>query len=284
MSASLFSLRGKTALITGGTRGIGAAIAIGLAEAGADIILIQRDPNNMQTRDTILSLSRRCEIVISDLSHPTHLEYLLPRILSNITPKMAYPPPPSSTIAENGTLIDPITVPIPNNAIHILINAAGIQARYPATDFPLAEFQRVLDTNLTATFVLCRDMGRYWVERGIKGRIVNVGSLLQFQGGLTVLGYTASKGGVAQITKGFSNEWAGRGIGVNAIAPGYVSTEMNTALIGDPVRSRQIMERIPAGRWGRPEDFKGPAVFLCSDAAAYVSGETLVVDGGWMGR
>lgn len=138
--------------------------------------------------------------------------------------------------------------------------------------------------NLSAVFTLCREFGAYLLSRGASGSIINMGSLLSYQGGITVPAYAASKGGIAQLTKALSNEWAAKGIRVNAIAPGYIDTDMNTALIQDPVRSESISARIPAGRWGKPEDFKGIAVFLASDASAYVSGEMVNVDGGWMGR
>ena len=153
----------------------------------------------------------------------------------------------------------------------------------------LPDLMQVLQVNLTAVFTLCRDVGSHMLEQepntaGKRGSIINVASLLSFQGGITVPAYAASKGGVAQLTKALSNEWAGKGISVNAIAPGYVSTEMNTALMEDADRATSILARIPAGRWGRPEDFRGPVLFLASGASAYVSGEMLVVDGGWLGR
>lgn len=167
------------------------------------------------------------------------------------------------------------------------MNSAGIQSRHPAHQFPTTEWNAVLQTNLSSVFTLCRDMGAYWLAATppVRGRIINVASLLSFQGGFTVPAYAASKGAVLQLTKALSNEWAGKGIGVNAIAPGYIATDMNEALINNETRAKQIMERIPAGRWGSPEDFKGPVVFLASEkASGYVSGECLVVDGGWMGR
>jgi len=172
-----------------------------------------------------------------------------------------------------------------NHLRPLLLNCAGIQSRHPSHEFPSSDWNAVLQTNLNTVFTLCRDIGAYWIANGIRGRIINVASLLSFQGGLTVPAYAASKGGVLQLTKALSNEWAGKGIGVNAIAPGYIATDMNEALIANETRSRQIMERIPAGRWGKPEDFKGPVVFLASEkASGYVSGECMVVDGGWMGR
>jgi 2-dehydro-3-deoxy-D-gluconate 5-dehydrogenase len=173
--------------------------------------------------------------------------------------------------------------------MHILLTCAGIQKRHPAHQFPLEDWKTVMQVNLTTVFILCRDFGSYLLSKptptlGNKGSIINVASLLTFQGGITVPAYAASKGGIGQLTKALSNEWASKGVNVNAIAPGYIDTDMNINLIKDETRARQILERIPAGRWGKPEDFKGPVVFLASDASAYVTGEVLTVDGGWMGR
>lgn len=175
--------------------------------------------------------------------------------------------------------------------MHILITCAGIQARHPAHQFPIEDWNTVLQVNLTTVFTLCRDFGAYLLSKPkpasptqSRGAIINVASLLTFQGGITVPAYAASKGGVGQLTKALSNEWAKEGINVNAIAPGYIATDMNEALIANETRARQIMERIPAGRWGTPEDFKGAVVFLASEASRYISGEVLTIDGGWMGR
>jgi 2-deoxy-D-gluconate 3-dehydrogenase len=173
--------------------------------------------------------------------------------------------------------------------IDILLNSAGIQVRHPSSQFPDEDWSRVLQVNLTASFTICRDIGAHMLSlspspAGSRGSIINLASLLSFQGGLTVPAYAASKGGIAQLTKALSNEWAGQGIRVNAIAPGYVDTDMNEALMGDEDRAKSILGRIPAGRWGKPEDYKGVVVWLASNASAYVSGEVVVVDGGWMGR
>ncbi|KAF8533525.1 hypothetical protein BDD12DRAFT_864745 [Trichophaea hybrida] len=258
--SSLFDLTGKTALVTGGTRGIGRAMALALAEAGADIILVQRDINNFSTRDDIMSLGRTCRTAIGDLSSSASVSFVIPDLISN----------------------DAL---LPNGGIHILLNCAGIQRRHKAEEFPDAAWDEVVQTNLSTVFTLCRDVGKYWIQNGIRGRIINVASLLSFQGGLTVPAYAAAKHGVVGITKALSNEWAGCGIGVNAIAPGYITTDMNKDLQQDQQRHRQISERIPAGRWGTPEDFKGPVLFLASEkASGYVNGETIVVDGGWLGR
>ncbi|KAF2272806.1 NAD(P)-binding protein [Westerdykella ornata] len=256
----LFSLEGQTALITGGTRGIGQAMAIALAEAGADILLVQRDTTNQTTKQTIESLGRTATIYTADLSSPSSVSSLIPTILAD------------------------------GHRIHILLNCAGIQRRHPAHEFPDNDWRAVLQVNLDTVFTLCRDVGAHMLQQdpslplNRRGAIINVASLLSFQGGITVPAYAASKGGVAQLTKALSNEWAGKGINVNAIAPGYIATEMNTALLQDERRAASILERIPAGRWGRPEDFKGVVVWLASAASAYVSGEVVTVDGGWMGR
>ena len=168
--------------------------------------------------------------------------------------------------------------------LDILINNAGIIRRQPAAEHSDENWDTVLEVNLSSVFRLCRAAGAHMIERREGGKIVNIASLLSFQGGITVPGYAAAKGGVAQLTKAFANEWAGRRINVNAIAPGYMNTDNTTALQADPIRSRQIGERIPAGRWGQPEDLAGAVVFLSSRASDYVNGHVLVVDGGWLGR
>ncbi|KAF2141192.1 uncharacterized protein K452DRAFT_228823 [Aplosporella prunicola CBS 121167] len=258
----LFSLHGQTALVTGGTRGIGQAMAIALAEAGADILLVQRDTSNTATKAQIEALGRKATIYTADLADPASVAALIPSITQDAQQR-----------------------------IDILLNCAGIQRRHPAHQFPDADWDAVLQVNLRTVFTLCRDVGAHMLARpldatsnGRRGAIINVASLLSFQGGFTVPAYAASKGGVAQLTKALSNEWAGKGIAVNAIAPGYIATEMNTALMEDEKRAEAILARIPAGRWGNPDDFKGAVVFLASPAAGYVSGEVVTVDGGWMGR
>ncbi|KAI0449552.1 hypothetical protein F5B21DRAFT_44626 [Xylaria acuta] len=257
---ALFSLKGETALVTGGTRGIGRSVAIALAEAGADILLVQRTPTSTETRAAIEALGRRVQIYTADLSSPSDVASLLPRVLAD------------------------------GHAVRILVNCAGIQIRHASEDFPDADFGAVLQVNLHAVFALCRDAGRHMLSlpvspvTGRRGSVVNFASLLTFQGGLNVPAYAASKGAVGQLTKALANGWADKGVTVNAIAPGYVETDMNTALLNDPERLASISARIPAGRWGTPDDFKGSVVYLASRASAYVSGHTLVVDGGWMGR
>lgn len=255
----LFSLSGKTAVVTGGTRGLGAAMALGLAEAGADIILVQRSVANTGTVTAVKALGRECHIVLCDLSNRSEVGTLASRVLREVP------------------------------RIDILLNCAGIQKRHPAHDFPIEDWDAVLQVNLTTSFTLCQDFGNHMLSQepdatGRRGAIINIASVLSFQGGINVAAYAASKGGIAQLTKALSNEWASKGINVNAIAPGYIATDMNTALMQDQKRAASILERIPAGRWGDPEDFKGAVVFLASRAGSYCSGEMMTIDGGWMGR
>ncbi|KAI2615421.1 NAD(P)-binding protein [Hypoxylon sp. NC1633] len=260
MSDTLFSLKGETALITGGTRGIGQAVAIGLAEAGADIILVQRSTASTETKDAIEALGRKAHIYTADLGNADDVAGLVPKVLAD------------------------------GHTVRILVNCAGIQIRHTPEAFPDADYRAVMGVNADAVFALCRDAGAHMLGlepsavTGRRGSIVNYASLLSFQGGLNVPAYAASKGAVMQMTKSFANSWAGRGVNVNAVAPGYIATDMNTALINDDERAASISARIPAGRWGDPEDFKGTTVFLASRASSYISGHTLVVDGGWMGR
>jgi len=249
-----FRLDGKTALVTGASVGLGAAIAIALAEAGADIACHgnTREPND--TCERIAGLGRRTLAVKGDLSK---------RESSN------------SIISETISVFE---------KIDILINNAGTIRRAPAIDFSEEDWDTVIEVNLSSVFRLSQLAGKNMIERGEGGKIVNIASLLSFQGGITVPSYAASKGGVAQLTKALANEWASKKINVNAIAPGYMKTDNTTALQKDETRNRQILERIPAGRWGEAEDLAGAAVFLSSSASDYLHGHVLVVDGGWMGR
>ncbi|KAH6683590.1 2-deoxy-D-gluconate 3-dehydrogenase [Plectosphaerella plurivora] len=263
----LFSLEGRTAVVTGGTRGIGQAMVLALAEAGADIVLIQRDESNQETKQKVEALGRKASIFTADLSNQTDVEGLSKRILGA------------------------------GHDVSILITCAGIQRRHPAHQFPMSDWNEVLQVNLTTVWTLCRDFGAYMLTRtpnasltgggngvGYRGSIINVASLVSFQGGLTVPAYAAAKGGIAQLTKALSNEWSSQGVNVNAIAPGYIATDMNEALINNPERAPQILVRIPQGRWGAPDDFKGATIFLAGAGSLYVTGELLTVDGGWMGR
>ncbi len=250
-----FNLSGKTALVTGCKRGIGFAMAEGLAEAGADIIGVSAslERSDSAIEKAVTALGRKFTAYSCDFSDREAVKGFAAEILST-----------------HGT---------PD----ILVNNAGTIARKPAAEHPDEMWFHVIDVNLNAQFLLSRDIGAKMVGRG-SGKIIFTASLLTFQGGVTVPGYAASKGGIGQLTKALANEWAGKGVNVNAIAPGYISTDNTEALREDPLRSQQILARIPAGRWGDPEDFKGPVVFLASEASRYVHGEILVVDGGWMGR
>ena len=247
-----FDLTGKTAAVTGGGRGLGLGISSALLHAGADVVVFGRTGIPAELSDLAASLGRQVHFAALDLAD-------------------------SDAIA--ATAAEVLAV----HRVDILVNNAGTQDRYPAVDFPLAAWDRVLDINLRAVFQLCQLFGRPMLERG-QGKIINLASLLSFQGGLTVPAYAASKGAVAQLTKALCNEWSSQGVNVNAIAPGYMATEMNAALLADPDRLAALSARIPAGRWGQPDDIGNVVVFLASAAAAYIHGQILAVDGGWMAR
>jgi 2-deoxy-D-gluconate 3-dehydrogenase len=250
-----FSLEGRLAVVTGARRGIGLAIADALAAAGADVVAvsaqIERDEGGV--RERIEAHGRQAWTFGADLADRDACDELLARLHALARP------------------------------IDILVNNAGTIYRAPAADHPDEAWDEVLEINLSAPFRLARAVGAGMAQRG-QGKIVFTASLLSFQGGITVPGYTASKHAIAGVTKALANEWAPRGINVNAIAPGYIATDNTQALQDDPERSRAILERIPAGRWGRPDDLAGAAVFLASPASDYVNGTVLVVDGGWMAR
>lgn len=248
-----FRLDGKTALVTGAASGLGAAIAIALAEAGASVACHGNRRPAEETSDRIRLLGRESKSFAADLS-----------------------------LADGAAMLFE-DVKAAMGAPHILVNNAGTIYRSAAEDHDLEAWMKVIEVNLNSVFRLCQLAGREMLERKA-GKIVNIASLLSFQGGIRVPAYAASKGGVAQLTKALANEWAGRNVQINAIAPGYFSTENTSALRADETRNRQILERIPAGRWGEPEDIAGAAVFLSSAASDYVTGEVLVVDGGWMAR
>ncbi len=250
-----FDLSDKTALVTGCKRGIGKAMAEALAEAGADIIGVSAslESSGSEVEGLITSLGRSFWGYACDFSDREAVYRFV------------------GTVKQNHSKID------------ILVNNAGTILRTPAAEHPDEYWDKVMEVNLNAQFVLSREFGKDMIKRG-SGKIIFTASLLTFQGGITVPGYAASKGGIGQLTMALANEWAGKGVNVNAIAPGYIATDNTEALRNDPVRNEQIMARIPAGRWGEPEDFKGPVVFLASEAANYVHGATLLVDGGWMGR
>lgn len=249
-----FKLDGKVALVTGASAGLGAAIALALAEAGADVVA----HGNSRTPDGT------CELIKRAGRHSLGLR-------GDLADKTAPPQLIGQTLDRFGQL-------------DILINNAGTIRRAPAVDYSEEDWATVIEVNLSSVFRLSQLAGREMIKRGKGGKIVNIASLLAFQGGITVPAYAASKGGVAQLTKALANEWAKDGINVNAIAPGYMRTDNTAALQADEMRNRQILERIPAGRWGDPDDLAGPAVFLSSSASNYLNGHILVVDGGWMGR
>ena len=250
-----FKLDGKVALVTGCKRGIGKAMALALAEAGADIIgvsaTLEREGSSVEKE--VQATGRSFKAYACDFSDRKALYAFIEKV------KTDYP------------------------TIDILVNNAGTIFRAPAAEHSDELWDKVMEVNISAQFVLSRELGKEMIARG-SGKIIFTASLLTFQGGITVPGYAASKGGIGQLTMALSNEWASKGVQVNAIAPGYIATDNTQALQDDPERCTAILSRIPAGRWGNPKDFKGPVVFLASAASDYMSGHTMVVDGGWMGR
>ena len=250
---SHFDLSGKTAVVTGAKRGIGAAMAIGLAEAGANIIGVSASitQDGGEIGERIRALGRQFTGIACDFSDRAAMHQLAEQLST--------------------TQVD------------ILINNAGTIERAPATEHSDELWDKVIAVNLSSQFILAREVGKQMVARG-SGKIIFTASLLSFQGGVTVPSYAASKGGIAQLTKALANEWAAKGINVNAIAPGYIATDNTEALRQDKSRSRDILARIPAGRWGKAEDFVGPVVFLAASASDYMHGTIMTVDGGWMGR
>ena len=249
-----FRLDGKTALVSGAKRGIGYAMAVGLAEAGADIIGVSAtlDPGKSDIGDAVRALGRRFTGYRCDMSDRAQVYQLIDTLKSE-------------------------------PQIDILVNNAGTIKRAPAAEHGDDIWDEVIETNLTAPFILARAIGGQMIARG-QGKIIFTASLLSFQGGINVPGYAASKGGVAQIVMALSNEWVGKGVNVNGIAPGYIATDNTQALRDDPDRSKAILGRIPAGRWGKATDLAGATVYLASSASDYVSGHVLAVDGGWLGR
>lgn len=247
-----FDLAGKVAVVTGANTGIGQAIAVALAAAGAEVACVGRTPAE-ETVEQIRALGLRVVLIPADLSTIAPVQQVV-----------------DTTLAELGRL-------------DILVNNAGIIRRADAVDFTEEDWDAVIDTNLKSVFFLCQAAGRHMIGQG-SGRIINIASMLTFQGGIRVPSYTASKSGVGGLTKLLANEWAAKGVTVNAIAPGYIATNNTAALQADQSRNKAILDRIPAGRWGNPGDLGGAAVFLASDAAAYVNGHILAVDGGWLAR
>ncbi|RIX52690.1 2-dehydro-3-deoxy-D-gluconate 5-dehydrogenase KduD [Paenibacillus nanensis] len=249
----LFDLTGKAAIVTGAGRGLGEAVAIGLAEAGADVALVTNRTPADKTAARIEAIGRKAITIQADVSDRTQLPAIVEKTLEGL------------------------------GRLDILVNNAGIIRRTPAAEHSYEDWQAVIDVNLNSVYVLSQLAGKHMIEQG-SGKIINIASMLSFQGGINVPGYTASKHAVAGLTKALANEWASKGLQVNAIAPGYMSTDNTEALREDPVRSVQILQRIPAGRWGTSEDLIGPAVFLASAASDYMNGHILAVDGGWLVR
>lgn len=248
----LFDLSGKTALVTGAASGLGQGIAIGLAEAGAHVVNVSLG-SSAETVSKVEGLGRKSSEVIADLSNHDQLQSIFDEALQL------------------------------TGQIDILVNNAGIIRRAPAKDHPEKDWFDVINLNLNTVFLLSQIAGRHMIERG-SGKIINICSMLSYQGGINVPGYTASKHGVAGLTKAFANEWAGQGLQINGIAPGYMATDNTAQIRADENRKNSITDRIPAERWGTPDDLKGPAVFLASPAADYLNGHILCVDGGWMAR
>lgn len=250
-----FRLDNRVALVTGCNKGIGKAMAIALAEAGADIVGVSASlkSSGSKVEQSVRSLGRKFHAYTCDFSNRTALYDFINRVKTDVP------------------------------RLDILVNNAGTIHRAPATEHSDNMWDEVIRVNQTAPFVLTREFGKEMVKRG-KGKIVFTASLLSFQGGITVSSYAASKGAIGQMTKAFANEWAAKGVNVNAVAPGYINTDITEALRTDDSRTQSILSRIPAGRWGDPKDFKGAIVFLCSEASDYMHGTVMTVDGGWMGR
>jgi 2-deoxy-D-gluconate 3-dehydrogenase len=251
----MFRLDGKRALVTGAAQGLGAALAVGLAEAGADVVTLDRQPC-----DAVLTEIRALDRHGCELRHdlagctPAHAREIVQECVANL------------------------------GGLDILVNNAGIIRRAPALDYPEQDWEAILDVNLSSVFYLCQAAARHFAASVSGGKIINIASMLSFQGGLFVPAYAAAKSGIAGLTRALANEWAAQGINVNAIAPGYMATDVTADLRSDPARNSAILNRIPAGRWGEPEDLKGVVVFLASEAAHYIHGVILPVDGGWLAR
>lgn len=251
---NMFDLTGKTALVTGGNKGLGKGIAEGLCEAGAKVVILASSEQVYEAAEELRSKGFDAAGIRCDLSDEQAVAQAFDKALSTLGGKL-----------------------------DIMVNNAGIQRRHPSEEFPMEDWDAVINVNLRSVFQLCQLAGRNMLENG-GGKIINLASMLSYFGGFTVPAYAAAKGGVAQLTKALSNEWAGKGICVNAIAPGYMATQMNTRLIEDPKRNGEILSRIPMGRWGNEQDVKGIAVFLASAASDYISGAVIPVDGGYLGR
>lgn len=251
-STDMFRLTDRIAVVTGAGRGLGRAMALALAGAGADVVAVGRRPVPDLVAE-IERLGRRCVVLQADLEDPAQVETVIPRALKAM------------------------------GRVDILVNNAGLIVRKTAVEITREDWHRVIQVNLHAVFWLCQDVARDMLPRR-HGKIINVGSLMSFEGGILISPYTASKGAIGQLTKALANEWAPHGVNVNAIVPGYIATDLTQALQDDPVRNPAILARLPAGRWGRPDDLAGAVVFLASAASDYVHGHLLAVDGGWLAR
>lgn len=253
MILNLFKLTGRVALVTGATRGLGQAMAVALAEAGADIASVSRGTDSEETRSLVEAAGRRFYSISADLGEAADRSHVIARVLEL------------------------------SGRIDILVNNAGITHRHAPQDYPLDDWGHLLEIHLTAAFDLSQQVAPHMLQRG-RGKIINVGSIMSFQGGFNIPAYAAAKHGLAGLTKSLANAWSRQGINVNCIAPGYFETALSDSLRDDPVRGPQILDRIPCGRWGTPDELGGTVVFLASDAANYMHGSIISIDGGWMAR
>ena len=250
---TLFDLTGRKAIVTGAAQGLAYSMAEGLMESGAEVAVIDISDRTVEVARDFCGRGFRCHGIQADLSRIDELEGVFSRAVDAL------------------------------GGLDIIVNGAGVQRRYRSEEFPTEEWDFVINVNLNSVWKLCQLAGRHFLENG-GGKIINIASMLSFLGGYTVAAYAASKGGVAQLTKALSNEWAGKNININALAPGYMATALNTAIMNDPVRSKEILDRIPARRWGQPEDMKGAVIFLASGASDYLNGAIIPVDGGFLSR
>lgn len=250
---TLFDLTGRKAIVTGAAQGLAYSMAEGLMESGAEVAVIDISDRTVEVAREFCDRGFRCHGIQADLSRIDELEGVFSRAVDAL------------------------------GGLDIIVNGAGVQRRYRSEEFPTEEWDFVINVNLNSVWKLCQLAGRHFLENG-GGKIINIASMLSFLGGYTVAAYAASKGGVAQLTKALSNEWAGKNININALAPGYMATALNTAIINDPVRSKEILDRIPARRWGQPGDMKGAVIFLASGASDYLNGAIIPVDGGFLSR
>lgn len=250
---TLFDLTGRKAIVTGAAQGLAYSMAEGLMESGAEVAVIDISDRTVEVAREFCGRGFRCHGIQGDLSRIDELEGVFSRAVDAL------------------------------GGLDIIVNGAGVQRRYRSEEFPTEEWDFVINVNLNSVWKLCQLAGRHFLENG-GGKIINIASMLSFLGGYTVAAYAASKGGVAQLTKALSNEWAGKNININALAPGYMATALNTAIINDPVRSKEILDRIPARRWGQPGDMKGAVIFLASGASDYLNGAIIPVDGGFLSR